>query len=122
MTPVGTRRNDILMNDQIISRVQEWYAKNGRRFSQLFDAFDFRLMFVADNKRGKATIEIDSSSVVASITFWNKGDVAALLFNKRANKEYILDDRKLSPSDQVELLMDSYMRRVVEESEKKPAG
>lgn len=110
------------MNDLIISRVEEWYAKNGRRFSQLFDVFNFRLMLVSDNKRGKATIEIDSGSVGASITFWNKGDVTALLVDKRANKEHKLDDRKLSPSDQVGLLLDSYMRRVVEESEKEPAG
>jgi hypothetical protein len=61
-------------------------------------------MFAADDKRGKVTIEIDGRSVGANITFWNKGDVMALLLNKSTNKEYKLDDRKLAPADKVETL------------------
>jgi hypothetical protein len=107
------------MSDLIISRVEEWYAENGRRFSKLFDVFTFRLMRVMDDKHGKATIEIDGSSVGANVTFWNKGDVTVLLLNKITNKEHKLDDRRLVPADQIESLLDSYMRRIVEESKGK---
>ena len=102
------------MNDLITSRVEAWYAKNGRQFSNLFDVFNFRLTFATDNKRGKATIEIDSNLAGANITFWNKGDVTALLLNKRTNEQQTLDDRQLTPSDNVDSLLDSYMCRIIE--------
>ena len=108
------------MNDKLIHRVEEWYAINGRKLSKIFDIFNFRLAFADEERRGKATIEIDGKIIGASIAFWNKGDVAALLINKATGVEYKFDDRKLLATEDIHMLLDSYIERIMRDAKVLP--
>jgi hypothetical protein len=56
------------------------------------------------------------SALRTSVTFWNQGDVEVITVNKVTRKESILDDRKLTPADNIESLLSRYFQQIVEGS------
>ena len=95
-----------------VQQVQSWFAGNSTRLSGVFSTVDLKLLNVKDQAHGKATIQVDASSVAASVTFWNKGDVEAIILEKENKKDYSIDDRVLTPDDDVGQLLNRYFDRI----------
>jgi hypothetical protein len=57
---------------------------------------------------------VESPQVIGGITFWNTGSVTAHLIHTPSKKEYMLDDRQLTQSENVGTLMKSYFDKVIE--------
>jgi hypothetical protein len=55
-----------------------------------------------DEMRGKVGIGVETQTTLASVTFWNQGDVEIITMDKAQRKECILDDRKLTAADEIE--------------------
>lgn len=103
------------MNDTantIVQQVERWFQNNCRKLSSQFPILHFHLMDIADKVKGKVVIQADGPLAGASITFWNKGNVEVLALDKRASREYSLDDRKLTASDNVNVLLQSYFDKI----------
>jgi hypothetical protein len=97
-----------LMKQTIVEQVEEWYLKNHHKLASSFAEVNFRLMESRDPLLGKTVIELGASSSMAAFTFWNKGDVEALALDS-AKQEHILDDRRLTPDDDIHELLDRYL-------------
>jgi hypothetical protein len=67
-----------------------------------------------DEVRGKAAIAVETQTTLASVTFWNQGDVEVITVDKATRKESILDDRKLTSSDNIESLLNGYFQQIFE--------
>jgi len=101
-----------LTNKTIVHRVDGWFASNCDRLAETFPVVRFRLMNASDIVLGKVIIELDGGSAAAMITFWNKGDVQALLLETTTKQDHTLDDRMLTPLDDIPSLLESYVDRL----------
>ena len=96
----------------IVEDVENWYRKHLDRLKTQWAATSIRSYKSPDPIHGKVEIRAESASVAASVTFWNSGDVTVLRLDLPAKRESAIDDRKLSPTEDVELLLDSYFRQL----------
>jgi hypothetical protein len=96
----------------IVETVETWYGRSVDRLKAEWPTISIRSLEAADPIRGKVTIEAESTSVAASVTFWNKGDVTVLRLDLPAKKDVVVDDRTLSASEDVAVLLDSYFRQL----------
>jgi hypothetical protein len=100
------------LNSTIVERVEKWYSKHfesrPKSYSQLF----IRSNEASDSVHGKVEIGIETPSTVASITFWNRGAVMVLAVDKQLKQDLILDDRNLQSDENVESLLDGYLRKL----------
>ena len=96
--------------NNVIAQVAKWHEENVERLSKHFDNMNLRS--TVDSQRGGAVIEIEAKTLVASITFWNKGDVAVLVLQRGSQNPIDLDDRLLSPDENVGSLLDDYIRQI----------
>jgi hypothetical protein len=101
----------------IVERVESWYGKHLDYLKTQWAALTIRSQEPADPVHGKVEIRAESSTVTASVTFWNKGDVAVIRLDLPQTRDSVMDDRKLSPSEDIGLLLDSYFRALAS-----PAG
>ena len=99
--------------DTIVLQVADWFASNCRLQSRSFPVLKFALMQPSDEVQGKVSIQVDAPMAGASITFWNKGDVEALVLDKVNKRDYPLDDRVLNPGEDVSSLLTTYSERVL---------
>src|ERR1700685_1340932 len=97
------------MNETIVEQVGMWFAQVSRQLCVTFSAVNYRMMRATDKVRGKVIIELDGGSAVIMITFWNKGDVQALILERKTKREHTLDDRMLTADDRVASLLESYL-------------
>jgi hypothetical protein len=97
--------------DNVIAQVTKWHEENVERLSKHFDKMSLRSN--TDSQWGGAVIEIEAGTLVASITFWNKGDVAVLALKRGSQNPIDLDDRVLSPNESVSFLLDGYIREIL---------
>lgn len=95
----------------IVEHVENWYGKHVDRLKIHWVAISIRSFKSADPVHGKVEIRAESASAAASVTFWNSGSVTALRFDLPAKRDSVIDDRKLSPTEDIGLLLDSYFRR-----------
>src|SRR5437870_1625184 len=100
------------MTTTVVEQVEEWFTENCKWLSEVFPVLRFHLMQAKDPVRGKVAIGVDGPVVVASITFWNKGEVDASVLEKTKQKEQSLDDRKLTVNDDVKTLLHSYFKNI----------
>jgi hypothetical protein len=70
-----------------------------------FPAFLYFPLYALDEMRGRTEIRVETQNTLASVTFWNQGDVAVLTVDRATRKESILDDRKLTAEDEIESLL-----------------
>jgi len=101
------------MTDTIVQQVQTWFASRGRVLSQRFSKINLLLSSPTDLVKGQATIQVDGEKAGASITFWNKGDVEAMVLDKTSGKNHVLDDRVLAANDDVSVLLQGYSDRLL---------
>jgi len=99
------------MNKTIVQQVVGWFANNCEQLSESFPIAGFRLTHASDAVHGKVVVELDGESAAAMITFWNKGDVQAMLLETVSKKEHTLDDRVLTSKGNIPALLGSYVQR-----------
>ena len=101
-----------MMTSTIVKQVESWFIQNEQRLSTSFPIVQFRLQYAADRMQGKVNIELEGEAAGISITFWNKGDVTALVLEKLNNNDYPIDDRLLTPNDDIPSLLNSYVEKL----------
>jgi hypothetical protein len=108
---------DVFWRDSVIDsnvqQVERWFAQTESRISELFPETHFHVLDGADRIRGKANIQINGPLVGASISFWNKGDVQALVLDKAHGKTIAIDDRVLTMDDNISSLLRSYLEKLM---------
>lgn len=96
-----------------VERVEKWYEAHERKLTLECSILRIRTLAPQDAVGGKVVIEVETESTIASVTFWNQGDVTALMIEKATGKESILDDRRLTVADNIESLLDGYFQQIV---------
>ena len=91
--------------------VAKWHEKNMEHLSKHFGKITLRSD--VDAQQGGSVIEIEAKTLVASITFWNKGDVSVLVLKNDSQIPINLDDRVLSSGESVSSLLDGYLREIL---------
>ncbi len=99
----------------IIEQVESWYRDNAQRFADSLNRMDI-FPNTSDPIRGGVVIEMETPALVASITFWNKGDVAVLGLHKESKKDFIFDDRTLKPGENIPGLLERYFQQIIEQN------
>ena len=97
--------------NNVVAQVAKWHEENAGRLSKHFDKMSLRCNI--ESQQGGAVIEIEAKTIVASITFWNKGDVEVLVLKGSSQNPIDLDDRVLSPDESVGSLLDRYIREIL---------
>jgi len=95
----------------IVDQVKNWYRENVQRFGESLSKVNINSN-TADPVRGAVVIEMETRALVASITFWNKGDVCVLGLHKQTKEDMIFDDRTLNPSEDIPTLLDRYFQEI----------
>ncbi len=96
----------------IVEHVEDWYGKHVDHLKTQWAATSIRSLKSSDPIHGKVEIRAESASVAASVTFWNSGNVTVLRLDLPVKGDSVVDDRKLSPTEDVGLLLDSYFRQL----------
>lgn len=96
----------------IVEQAEDWYGKHIDHLKAEWTAASIRSFKSLDPIHGKVEIRAESASVVASVTFWNSCNVAVLRLDLPSKRDSVVDDRKLSPTEDVGLLLDSYFRQL----------
>ena len=99
------------MSGSVVQQVEGWYAEHSASLSRATVQLWIQSM-KPTAAEGKVAIGMETSTVLASLTFWNQGDVEVILVDKRSRGEQILDDRKLGSGDDIPSLLDGYVRRI----------
>ena len=97
--------------NNVSAQVAKWHEENMERLSKHFEKISLRSDI--DAQQGGAVIEIEAKTFVASITFWNKGEVAVLMLKRGSQSPISLDDRALSSGESISSLLDGYIRTVL---------
>jgi hypothetical protein len=100
-----------LMNNTIAQQVEKWYAEHSESLSHMSTKLRIRSIEPSDAIEGKVAIEMETQEMLASVAFWNLGDVSFITVNKQSGKENVVD-RKLGSSDDIPSLLDGYFREV----------
>ena len=93
----------------IVEHVEDWYGTPLDHLKTQWAATSIRSFQSPDAIHGKVEISAESASVAASVTFWNSGNVPVLRLDLPAKRASVIDDRKLSPTEDVGLLLDSFL-------------
>ena len=101
-----------MMKPSIVQQVESWYTEHSKTFSEISSSIWLRSSESTDPLKGKVVIETETLLLVASVTFWNDGNVSALAINKHSKEEIVLDDRPLNAGDNVSDLLDEYFRQI----------
>ena len=78
----------------IIEQVEKWYQENEQHIASLASKAEIHTN-VIDPIRAAVVIEIETPTLVASITLWSKGDVCVLGLYKESKKDFTLVDRTI---------------------------
>lgn len=100
----------------IQEQVEKWYSGNLERLSKSASV-KLRAEW-RDPLRGAAEISVETPSLVGTITFWNKGDIAVLALLLPSKEHRSLDDRVLRPEESVPALLDRYFQELIDLSSK----
>lgn len=96
----------------IVEHVEGWYEKHVDRLKTQWAATSIRSFKSPDPIQGKVEIRAESESVAASLTFWNSGNVTVLRLDLPSKGDSVVDDRKLSPAEDIGIVLDSYFRQL----------
>lgn len=100
------------MNENNVHRVQRWFVQTESRLRECFPEVHCHVFQGDDPVQGKVNIQLNGPLAGASLSFWNKGDVQALVLDKVNTKEFPFDDRVLNAEDDVASLLQSYLDRL----------
>jgi hypothetical protein len=97
-----------------VQQLERWYAAHEEGLAPQCSVLRMNTLVSGDEMCGKGGIDVETQTTLASVTFWNQGDVEVITVNKVTRKESILDDRKLTPADNIESLLNHYFQQIVE--------
>lgn len=97
----------------IVQAVETWYGENLDRLTTQWRTISIRSYESTDPVCGKVTIEAESGVMTAYVTFWNKGDVNPERLDLPEKRVSVIEDRVVSPSEDIGLLLDAYFRQLV---------
>ena len=105
-----------MIKESNVAVMQDWFAQNLRQLSEIFQVVRFEWRLSNDPIQGKGAISLSAPLVIASITLWNKGDLAVLVLDTRsAAKDPVpLVDRQLEVAEDATLLLKSYFAQIRE--------
>ena len=99
----------------IVQTVESWYEANLERLKPDWQKVSISSYEATDPVRGKVEIRAGSESLLASITFWNKRDVCVICLKLPPKTDpSVIDDRVISPSENLDLLLESYFEQLAE--------
>ncbi len=104
------------MMKTVAEQVEAWYRQSVEEQGSKFTKVEFSSNEPADPMRGSAGIGLETPTLLASITFWNKGDVAVLGLHKKSKKDFIFDDRTLKPGENIPGLLERYFQQIIEQN------
>lgn len=93
------------------TQAEKWYLDNADNLKAQFEKVGFRADRV-DPIRGAISIELEWPTLTATITVWNKGDIAVLVLKEGSQDPFVLADRVVSHDEDIPLLLDSYIREI----------
>src|SRR6185437_4139023 len=95
-----------------VEQVLSWYNENLERLSRMFAQLSVRSFKPGDVIEGKVCIEVESPTVVGSVTFWNKGDVEVLRLDLPVDGRdpVVVDDRVRLHSEHIPQLLEKYFQ------------
>ena len=96
----------------IVQSVEKWYEANLGHLRTDWRVISIRSYEPADPVHGKVEIRVESDLIAAGVTFWNKGDLCAFRLDLPEKRDSIIDDRTISPSENIDRLLDSYFRQL----------
>src|SRR5260370_36312821 len=88
-----------------VEQVEKWYEAHEEILARQCSVLRINTLMPLDEMRGKTEIRVETQTTLASVTFWNQGDVAVLTVDKSTRKESIVDDRQLTAEDEIESLL-----------------
>jgi hypothetical protein len=97
-----------------VEQVEKWYAAHEEKLAPQCSVLRLNTLMPLDEIRGKAGIAVETQTTLASVTFWNQGDVEVITVDKATREESILDDRKLASADEIESLLNRYFQQIVQ--------
>jgi len=95
-----------------VEQVLSWYNENLGRLSKMFAQVSIRSFKPGDVIEGKVCMEVESPTVIGSVTFWNKGDVEVLRLGLPADGHdpVAIDDRVRLHSEDIPSLLEKYFQ------------
>jgi hypothetical protein len=99
-----------------VEQVVSWYNENFGLLSTVFTHVSVRSFEPGNAIEGQVVIEVGSSTIVGSVTFWNKGDVAVLRLDLPADGHdpVLIDDRVRLPSEHIPSLLKRYFQSLAQ--------
>jgi hypothetical protein len=103
-----------------VQQVEQWYAVHAEELAAHW-ACRLLVSEAEDVAQGKVALECESQAQAATITLWHKGDVEVIRLDSPTNGKdpIVVDDRRLSPSEDVASLIDSYVKMLSTPSKQK---
>lgn len=96
----------------IVEHVESWYGRHLDRLKTEWATTSIQSYESSDPSCGKVEIRAESASIAATVTLWNSGNVTVLRLDLPTKRDSVIDDRKLSLAEDIELLLDSYFRQI----------
>jgi hypothetical protein len=97
--------------NELTKSVEQWYRGNRKRIAQHFSKTEFTDETDWDALRGGVHMELEGSTLVATITVWNKGDICAEALKIRGKEIVHVEDRVLNQNEDIAALLDSILER-----------
>lgn len=97
----------------IVQQVEKWYADHSAALGRRGARTSVQSIHPSDVMRGLVEIRVETALVLASVSFWNDGNVSAFAVDKQSKAERSLDDRPLQTQDHVPALLDMYFNEII---------
>lgn len=98
-----------MINGTVVLGVIDWFATHGRELAKAGWEVRFRFTSAMDREKGKLILELDAGIAAAMLTFWNRGEVQALILDVQRKNEISVDDRRITEEEGVGSLLDGYL-------------
>ncbi len=99
-----------MISGTVVLGVIDWFATHGRELAKAGWEVRFRFASATDREKGKLILELDAGLAAAMLTFWNRGEVQALILDVQQKNEISLDDRRIREKEHVGSLLDGYLQ------------
>jgi hypothetical protein len=97
----------------IVERAAKWYEEHVHQLSTVWARTEIRSHEPADTVRGKVLIQVSSTTTLATVTLWNKGEVEVIRLALPVKGDpLVVEDRQLAGAEDVALLLDSQLQQL----------
>ncbi len=91
----------------------KWFAEYACRLTQSCK----RVRFEYDVRYDKASIGVESSSMITQATVWSNGTLEILAVEKSSRRTNVLIDRPLTPNESLPSLLTEYFEQILDSKE-----